>query len=55
MRGILKNVPKTKLMANENSLNFVHIIKETCFTKSNTFYEDHRCTSCFKKRRDKTY
>ena len=35
-------------MADENSLNFVHIIKETCLMKCNTLYEDQCCTSCFK-------
>ena len=35
-------------MADDNSLNFVHIIKETCLMKCNTFYEDQCCTSCFK-------
>ena len=32
----------------ENSLNFVHIIKETCLMKCNTFYEVQCCTSCCK-------
>ena len=35
-------------MAGENSYNFVHIIKETCLMKCNTFYEEQYCTSCFK-------
>ena len=35
-------------MADENSLNFVHIIRETCLMKYNTFYEGQCCTSCFK-------
>ena len=40
-------------MADENSLNFVHIIKETCLMKYNTFYEDQCCTFCFKGERKK--
>ena len=35
-------------MADENSLNFVHIIRENCLMKSKTFYEDQCSTSCFK-------
>ena len=35
-------------MADGKSLNFVHIIKETCLMKCITFYEDQCCTSCFK-------
>ena len=35
-------------MAGENSKNFVHIMKETCLMKCNTFYEDQCCTSYFK-------
>ena len=34
-------------MAGENRLNVVYIIKEICFMKRNTFYEDQCCTSCF--------
>ena len=34
-------------MAGENKLNVVYIIKEICFMKRNTFYEDQCCTSCF--------
>ena len=34
-------------MAGENTLYFVHIIKEICLMKSNKFYGDQFCTSCF--------
>ena len=54
MRDILKYT-KTYVMAGENSLNFGHIIKETCLMKCNTFYADQCNTVNFalKARRQK--
>ena len=37
----------SKKVIHENSLNFVHIIKEIGLMKSNTFFKNQWCTFCF--------